>query len=403
MTRATTRRVWRPVALAVCALAPLSGCAWQGVNSLPLPGAPGRVAGATVYHAEFANVGTLESNSPVLIDDVVVGSVGPMKVVRGHAEVDILVKPGVVVPGNAVAKIGQTSLLGSTHVELDPVPGTAPAGRLAPGTTIPLNQSSTYPSTERTLAALATVVDGGGVGQIGGIIHSFNNAFDGRQESIRDLIGRLDRFVGTVDDQRDDIVTTIRALNGLVGTFAGQRDAITEALRVMPQALEVLVAQRPNITAALTKLRTFSDTATSLINDTKSDLVENLRHMEPITRSLADVGIVIDKAIAMATVFPYGQAAIDRYIKGDYLNLSATLDLTLPRIRRELWMGTRFGDPTQGIQAAIGDPGYAEQTKDPLGIGIAPPPAVIAPRPPDVAPPPLPGPAPAPAPDQGGH
>lgn len=123
MTRATTRRVWRPLAVAVCAVAPLSGCAWQGVNSLPLPGAPGRVAGATVYHAEFANVGTLESNSPVMIDDVVVGSVGPMKVVHGHAEVDILVKPGVVVPGNVVAKIGQTSLLGSTHVELDPVPG----------------------------------------------------------------------------------------------------------------------------------------------------------------------------------------------------------------------------------------------------------------------------------------
>jgi phospholipid/cholesterol/gamma-HCH transport system substrate-binding protein len=296
-----------------------------------------------------------------------------------------------------------SSLLGSTHVELDPVPGTAPAGRLAPGTTIPLNQSSTYPSTERTLAALATVVDGGGVGQIGGIIHSFNNAFDGRQESIRDLIGRLDRFVGTIDDQRDDIVTTIRALNGLAGTFAGQRDAITEALRVMPQALEVMVAQRPNITAALTKLRTFSDTATALINDTQADLVENLRHMEPITRSLADVGIVIDKSLAMATTFPYGQTAIDRDIKGDYLNLSATVDLTLPRIRRELWMGTRFGDPTQGIQAAIGDPGYAEQTKDPLGIGVAPPPAVIAPRPPEVAPPPLPGPAPAPGPDQGGH
>ncbi len=398
MTRA---KIWRPLAVALCAMAPLSGCAWQGVNSLPLPGAPGRVSGATVFHVEFANVGTLESNSPVMIDDVVVGSVGPMKVVRGHALVDILIKPGVVVPANVVAKIGQTSLLGSTHVALDPLAGTAPAGRLAPGTTIPLNQSSTYPSTERTLAALATVVDGGGVGQIGGIIHSFNTAFDGRQESIRDLIGRLDRFVGTIDDQRGDIVATIRGLNGLAGTFAGQRDAITEALRIMPQALEVMVAQRPNITAALTKLRTFSDTATSLINDTQADLVENLRHMEPITRSLADVGIVIDKSLAMATVFPYGQAAIDRYIKGDYLNLSATLDLTLPRIRRELWMGTRFGDPTQGIQAAIGDPGYAEQTKDPLGIGVAPPPAVIAPRPAEVTPPPLPG--PAPTPDQGGH
>jgi ABC-type transporter Mla subunit MlaD len=40
----------------------------------PLPGV-GRRPDATTYHVEIANVVTLESNSPVMIDDVVVGSV----------------------------------------------------------------------------------------------------------------------------------------------------------------------------------------------------------------------------------------------------------------------------------------------------------------------------------------
>src|SRR5215211_131339 len=166
--------VRRLVVVGVCSVLSLTGCAWKGVNSLPLPGAPGRVPGATTYHVEIANVGTLESNSPVMIDDVIVGSVGPMTVKGWHADVEVLVKPGVVVPANAVATVGQTSLLGSSHLQLNPPQRVAPTGRLAPGATIPLNKSSTYPSTELTLASLSVVVNGGGLGQIGPIIRYFN-------------------------------------------------------------------------------------------------------------------------------------------------------------------------------------------------------------------------------------
>ena len=43
-------------------------------------------------------------------------------------------------PANAVATVGQTSLLGSMHLALDPPPGEAPNGRLTPGATIGLNE-----------------------------------------------------------------------------------------------------------------------------------------------------------------------------------------------------------------------------------------------------------------------
>ena len=62
------------------------------------------------------------------------------------------VKPDVGIPANAVATVGQTSLLGSMHVALRTPLGQAPSGRLVPGATIPLKQSSKYPSTEQTLS-----------------------------------------------------------------------------------------------------------------------------------------------------------------------------------------------------------------------------------------------------------
>ncbi len=95
-----------------CVAVSVSGCAFGGLNSQPLPGTAGRGSGAATYHVELANVGTLESNSPVLIGDVVVGSVGKMRARDGHADVEVSVNPGVVVPANAVAVVGQTSLLG---------------------------------------------------------------------------------------------------------------------------------------------------------------------------------------------------------------------------------------------------------------------------------------------------
>ena len=173
----TARIVLRRVlAIGCCVALTVSGCAFHGLNSLPLPGAVGRGPGADIYHVELANVITMESNSPVMIDDVVVGSVGPMKVKDWHADVEISVKHDLVIPANVVASIGQTSLLGSMHLELNPPLGQRGVGRLRPGATIPLSRSSTYPSTEQTLSSLSLVINGGGLSQIGEIIHNFSAA-----------------------------------------------------------------------------------------------------------------------------------------------------------------------------------------------------------------------------------
>ncbi|MBB5167362.1 MCE family protein [Mycobacterium sp. AZCC_0083] len=379
MTGARSTRRLLVIACSVAVTA--TGCAFQGVNSLPLPGAVGRGTGANIYHVEIANVGTLESNSPVMIDDVVVGSVGKMTVQGWHADVEISVKPDAVIPANAVASVGQTSLLGSMHLAVNPPLGQPPTGRLQPGATIPLNRSSTYPSTEQTLSSLSAVVNGGGLGQIGDIIHNFNAALSGREDQVRDLITRLDTFVGMLDQQHDSIIASVEALNRLAATFAEQRDVITQALRKIPPALDVLNKERPRITMALDKLRIFSDTASGLVNDTQADLVKNLQNLEPTIKALADIGPDLDAAIAQATVYPYAQSFIDRAVRGDYVNFYAILDLTVPRLKRTLFLGTRWGQEGAELVPAPGDPWYLNYSYDPLSVGVNPPAADPAPPP----------------------
>ncbi|KUH69531.1 mammalian cell entry protein [Mycolicibacterium novocastrense] len=364
----------RTVATGLTLLLTLTGCSFQGVNSLPLPGAVGRGPDASVYHVELANVGTLESNSPVMIDDVVVGSVGRMTLHGWHIDLEISVKPDVVVPANAVATVGQTSLLGSMHVALDPPPGEEPSGRLSPGATIGLDKTSTYPSTERTLSSLAAVVNGGGLGQIGDIIANFNTALSGRQATVRDLIARLDTFVGTLYRQRDNIIATIEELNRFSQRLGDEQRVLTRALDKIPPALDVLIRERPNFTTALNRLGQFSDTVSGLINDTQADLVTNLKNLEPTLRALADVGPEIDTTLAWLPTFPLSQNLIDRGVRGDYVNLFVTVDWTNARLKRGLLLGTALGQNRASLIPAPGDPGYdSYYTKFPMGVGTSPP------------------------------
>ena len=233
-----------------------------------------------------------------------------------------------------------------------------------------MNRTSTYPSTEQTLASLSAVVNGGGLGQIGDIVHNFNIALSGREGEIRDLLSRLDKFVAVLNQQQGNIIASVQELNQFAGTFAGQRDIVERALQKIPPALDVLIRERPRITTALDKLRVFSDTATGLVGDTKADLVKNLKSLEPAIRAIADVGPELDTVLSYAPTFPYTQSLIDRAARGDYMNLYAVLDLTVPRVKRTLLLGTRWGQEGAPLVPAPGDPWYLNYTYAPPGAGV---------------------------------
>lgn len=384
----------RMAALCAAVMVTVTGCSFNGLNSLPLPGAAGRGPGAATYHVEVANVGTLEANSPVMVDDVIVGSITKIRVRGWHADVEIAVKPNVVVPANAAAAVGQTSLLGSMHLELNPPAGQPGRGQLARGATIPANRSLTYPSTEQTLSSLSVVINSGGFTQIGDVIHNFNAAFSGRAGDIRDLLDRLDRFVGTLDGQRDHLVTSIQALNRFASTLARQRDVITQALETIPPALDVLISERPRIITALDKLRVFGDTATSLVHDAGSELVTDLQNLEPTIKALADVGPDLDEVLAYAPTFPFSQNFIDRAVRGDYINGFFTLDLTNARLRKGLLLGTHWGRLGADLVPAPGDPVHLQYQYPDVPNRPVPPPVNFPLTPVPQPAPPLPGPPP---------
>ena len=127
---------------------------WQGIANVPLPGGPGTGPDHMTVYVQMPDTLALNVNSRVRVADVFVGRVRAIELKNWVATLTLDLEPDVKLPKNTLAKIGQTSLLGSQHVQLDPPPDPSPE-LLRDGDTIPLKNASAFPTTERVLASIA--------------------------------------------------------------------------------------------------------------------------------------------------------------------------------------------------------------------------------------------------------
>lgn len=389
----------------------LSGCEWDGLNSLPMPGTEGAGPGAWQVRIQMPNVTTLTRNSPVRVHDVTVGTVSKIEVEGWHALVTVSLNPDVELPANAVAAIGQTSLLGSNHLELAAPAGSQAQGRLRDGDVIPLERAGAYPTTEQVLSSLSMVVSGGGVAQLETITRELNTALSGREEGIRDLLPQLNQLTTTLDRQTGDIIAALDGLDRFSGVLAQQKDRVAAAIEEIHPALTVLADRRQSITNTITALGNLSDVVHRVVVNSGDDLTANLRSLWPVLQQLADTGNNLTEVLKVLLTFPFPLQNLDHAIKGDYLNLFITVDLRGSRLDSNFLTGTPLGGMLGGVQRTIGG-GTAYQATNPATAPFEPPPPQPQPTPTIPGLPPIPGlpaipgltvplPGPAPAPEGG--
>ena len=338
----TIRRLTGIVFIVILAAMLATGCGWRGLNSFALPGTQGTGPGSFTVQAQLPDVDRLQPNSRVRVNDVTVGSVSRIERQDWHALVTMKLNGDVVLPANATASLGQTSLLGSLHIELAAPTDTPPEGRLHQGSLIPLSAGKAYPSTEQTLAAASVLLNNGGLGQVQDITRALSTAFAGREGDLRSLLSQLDTFIGRVNEQTDDIIRATDSLNRLVDQFAAQKPVIDKGLDTIPAALAVLNKERDNLIDAVTELGKFSALAADSVNQTKTSLVQELRDLGPVLESLGNAGTSITRSLNLITTFPFAKDSLTKWFRGDYANVSLVVDLTLSRIDSALFTGTRW-------------------------------------------------------------
>ncbi len=314
----------------------LAGCSFGGLNSVNMPGTKGHSSGSYTITVELPDVATLPQNSPVMVDDVTVGSVSGIDAVQRpdgtfYAAVQLSLEPEVDLPANATARVAQTSLLGSQHIELS-APLTDPAdARLTEGGHIPQGRTGRYPTTEEVLSSLGVVVNKGNLGALQDITDEVYAAVAGRTGTFAGLVPRLAELTASLRDQTDDILAAVDGLNRFAATLAGSKDSLGRTLDTLPVALEVLNRNRANIVEAFTALGRVGTVAADVLARTKVDFAASFKELYPVVRAFAENADNLVSAMPFITTFPFHSKYLRNAVRGDYLNVYVTFDLTLRR------------------------------------------------------------------------
>jgi phospholipid/cholesterol/gamma-HCH transport system substrate-binding protein len=335
-----TRR--RVIAVVAAGSVVLSGCGFKGLYSAPLPG--GADLGDHPYSvtAYFDDVLDLVPQSAVKVNDVPVGKVTAISLSecqvptapagkRWCAKVKLSVRGTVNLPSNARAEVQQTSLLGEKYVQLIQPPGPELSSRLRNGSEIQIERTHSAPEAEDVLGALSLLLNHGGLEQIQSIAQELHHALGTpeRQAAARDLITQLTTFTGTLDNQKDKITNALVSIDALARTLNRQKTIITDALDTFPAALRVLSQERGKLVTLLTSLSNLGSVATRVINATQTELVRSLKALSPVVSQLAAAGKDLPGALRILGTFPFPLGITREFVKGDYANLDAVLNLNL--------------------------------------------------------------------------
>lgn len=362
----------------------VTGCSFDGLNSLPVPGAEGTGDGSYELMAMIPNAANLVQNAPVLINDATVGSVGKIEVKNWQAELTLRLNKGTQVPVGSYVMVGLTSVLGSLNLQIVQ-PENADKGTMAPGEQIPATScpeqdniapptnaepipdinsaqqvaACTYPTTEQVLSSLSVVLNGGGLAQVGDIVHEMNAALAGRQDVLRDLVPRLNTLVGELNDQRENIIRAMEGLDRLTGQINEQAPVVEKALADGPKILKLLVDQRVHFTDALGALSRMSRTTDDILQANSEDIEVLTSNLVPVLDQLQSTGPSLTQSLGILLTFPFAEQAIPQVVRGDYLNAVINLDLTFGRLQRGALASVGVASQFYGPEGMFGKPAGA--------------------------------------------
>ncbi|MGV0836847.1 MCE family protein [Mycolicibacterium thermoresistibile] len=348
-----TRAARRSLALLTIALV-LTACgSWRGIANVPLPGGPGSGPGGMTIYVEMPDTLALNVNSRVRVADVEVGTVRQIELKNWTPVLTLGLEPGIELPANTLAKIGQTSLLGSQHVELD-APDDPSDQVLQDGDIIPIRNASAFPTTERVLASVGSILTGGGIPNLEVIQTEIDNMLTGRAPQIRDFLSKLDTFTTELNAQRDDLTRAIDNSNELLTIVANREGTLDRVLTEFPPLIEHFAETRDLFADAVQALGRASAAADTYLGQASDPLHTNLENLQRPLRELGRASPYVVGALKFMLTAPFNIENVPKVVRGDYINVSLMVDLTLSAVDNGFLSGTGVAGMLRALEQAWG-------------------------------------------------
>jgi phospholipid/cholesterol/gamma-HCH transport system substrate-binding protein len=342
----------RGVALVTVGLM-LTSCGWRGIANVPIPGGPGTGPGHMTIYVQMPDTLALNVNSRVRVADVNIGTVNAIQLKNWIATLTLDIDKNMKLPKNTLARVGQTSLLGSQHVELDSPPDPSPE-LLKNGDTIPLKNSTAFPTTERVLAAVSAILRGGGIPNLEVIQNEINNIVTGRADQIREFLGKLDTFTDQLNQQSQDLTHAIDSSNRLLAIAAENNDTLDRVLTELPPLAKHFADTRQLFIDAVQALGRLGTSVDNALTPAIDDIHTNLELLQPALRELGKASPYLIGALKLLLTAPFNIENVPKVVRGDYINVSLLVDLTLSAIDNGELSGTGISGMLRALEQSWG-------------------------------------------------
>ncbi|OAR20316.1 virulence factor Mce family protein [Mycobacterium leprae] len=351
-TSRVRHQTWRGLVMLVAALL-LSSCGWRGISNVSIPGGPGSGKGAYTIYVQVPDTLAINGNSKVMVADVTVGSIRAINLKNWVATLTLGLNKDVQLPKNTTAKIGQTSLLGSQHVELA-APANPSLELLKNGDTIPLKNSSVFPTTEQTLASLSLILRGGGIPNLETLTNEVFNIFHGRADQIHAFLTKLDTFASQLNQQRDDITHAIDSTNRLLTYVGGRSDVLDQILTDIPPLIKHFADTKNLLINAVGSVGQLSQAVDQYLSEARGPLHTDLQALACPLRELGRGAPYFIGAMKLILTQPYDVDTVPKIMRGDYQNVSLTLDVTYSAMDNAVLTGTGLSGALRALEQSFG-------------------------------------------------
>lgn len=344
----TSTRTRTAAAIAAAVLL-TSGCATNGLASLPLP-APGLGSGGYELTAVFANALNLPMNAKVKLAGADVGQVESM-VARNYTAVTTLrIRDGVLLPKGSTAELRTATPLGDVFVSVRPPAEIAPnAPMLTNGDTIGLDSTAAAATVESVLSSAAILVNGGAVRNFTNIINGFGKATGDQGHAFGDLVRKSNRLLGTMDARSGQISNALTELSRLSQELDAKNQTLSDVMAAADPATSALAANTTELSNLVVQV---GDTSRLLarfpsLNGTDTSGRSVVRDLNTIAGAANDVAVSPDTSwlplnrMIPALVKSTAGNAISVHVVVDQLILGSIPDIGFPG-DRGLHGPTRF-------------------------------------------------------------
>lgn len=297
----------------------LSGCSALQLESLP---APAGISGPT-YHvtATFTDVETLTIGAKVKLGGAVIGEVTGISTRDYLATAGMDIEKRFPLGAGSHFQIRFTTPLGEDYVSVSS-PGTA-HGTLTDGAKIGVDETNAAPGIEDTFAALSTLLNEGGLGNLQIIARELDTALTGRTGAVRDSLIQIQKVVADLDAHKDDIDNILDELHRMASTINQSSTLVDQALTEFPPTLQLLANDTDQVKLLLAKVGELGTKVQDLLSRSQAEMLAQFADLRPTLDALKARA---DELIpTFDSLIRFGKL-VDKAAPGAYLQVTATFD-----------------------------------------------------------------------------